>query len=51
MKLIYKDDVYFYEVANLYKFVWPYSLFFFKPQWRVGLGAGLCEGYSYKGNS
>jgi len=34
----------FYEVANSYKFELP--------QWRVGLGAGLGVGHSYKfGNS
>ncbi len=38
----------FYEVANLYELVRPHSYNLSKPQWRVGLGAGLGVGHSYK---
>ncbi len=38
----------FYEVANSYEFVRPHSYDLSKPQWRVGLGAGLGVGHSYK---
>ncbi len=35
----------FYEMANSYEFI---CLDLSKPQWRVGLGAGLGVGHSYK---
>ncbi len=34
----------FYEVANSYEFVRPHLYDLSKPQWRVGLGAGLGVG-------
>ncbi len=38
----------FYEVANSYEFVQPHSYDLSKPQWRVGLGAGLDVGHLNK---
>ncbi len=38
----------FYEVANSYEFVQPHSYDLSKPQWRVGLGAGLGVGHLNK---
>ncbi len=38
----------FCEVANSYEFIWPHSYELSKPKWRVGLGAGLGVGHSYK---
>ncbi len=38
----------FYEVANSYDLTRTILYDLSKPQWRVGLGAGLGVGYSYK---